>query len=184
MKRTAVILSILVLAALVSFAWIKVERIVLENNYPLEFKEYVDKYSEKYSVPENIVYGVIKTENNFKSDALSDKGAVGLMQITPETFEWLCTKEPYENASAELLYNPEINIRYGTLFLSMLYTEFGTWDNAYAAYNVGRTRVNNWLSQEQHNADGRLVNIPFPETANYVVKVAKAAETYKNLYFD
>ena len=69
MKRTAVILSILALAALVSFAWIKVERIVLENNYPLEFKEYVDKYSEKYSVPENIVYGIIKTESNFKRHA-------------------------------------------------------------------------------------------------------------------
>lgn len=183
MKRTIIIISILILAALISFVWLGAERQILLKSYPLEFEEYVEKYAEKYAVPQSVIYGVIKVESNFKSDAVSKKGAIGLMQITPETFEWLCMSEPYENASADLLYNPEINIHYGTLFLSLLYSEFGTWDNAFAAYNAGRTRVNGWLADERYSENGRLTDIPFPETADYVVKVAEARDAYTELYF-
>lgn len=184
MKKAVPVIVVLVLAALISFAWLGAEHKIKLKNYPLEFSDYVETYSEMYSVPQNIVYAVIKVESGFKSDAVSQKGAIGLMQITPETFEWLCTKQPYENATSELLYTPEINIRYGTLLLSLLYSEYGNWGNTFAAYNAGRSRVNSWLADERYSENGKLFNIPYEETANYVVKVAKAAEIYNELYFE
>lgn len=107
------------------------------------------------------------------------------MQITPETFEWLRFKmgESETPASADMLYNPETNIKYGTYFLSLLYTEFGVWDTAYAAYNAGRGKVNEWLNEPDNNNNGKLVNIPYKETKDYVNKVSEAADIYKKLYF-
>ncbi len=184
MKKIIVITAILLIAALVSFSYIGIEKQIKKSNHPLEFDEYVEKYSEEYAVPKSIIYAVIKTESDFKSDAVSHKGAVGLMQITPDTFNWLLTKNPSDNLTADSLYNPEINIKYGTFFLSMLYSEFGTWENAYAAYNAGRGRVNDWLSNPEYSTDGRLTNIPFEETKNYVKKVSDAAQIYDELYFN
>lgn len=184
MKRTIIILSILIAAALAGCLWMKIDNVILEKTHPLKYTEYVEKYSAQYSVPKEIIYGVIKTESGYDSDVVSKKGAIGLMQITPETFEWLCSKEPCDDTNPQLLYNPEINIHYGTYFLSLLYTEFGTWENAFAAYNAGRGKVTEWLSQEEHSSNGRLVDIPYPETAEYVEKVIDATENYSKLYFD
>lgn len=89
--------------------------------------------AEEYAVPEEVIYAVMSVESNFKSDAQSSKGAIGLMQITPDTFTWLCSKNNASDTNPELLYNPETNIRYGTYFLSLLYSEFGVWDTAFAA---------------------------------------------------
>ena len=66
----------------------------------------------------------------------------------------------------------------------MLYEEFGEWDTVYAAYNAGRTRFNAWLEDPGVTENGSLVNIPFPETAEYVLRVQHAAENYKRLYFN
>ncbi len=183
MKKTLTVISILILASLISFVYLGAEKHIKFKTYPKEFSDFVSKYSEMYSVPENIIYAVIKVESGFESDAVSNKGAIGLMQITPETFDWLLTKEPYENASHELLYTPEINIRYGTLFLSMLQGEFGSWETSYAAYNAGRTRVKKWLADEKYSQNGILTNIPYEETAKYVKKVSSAAQIYDELYF-
>ncbi len=182
MKRTIAIVIILIIAALVGFLYLGVEQKILEITHPTEYTEFVEKYSEVYSVPKEIIYAVIKTESSFRSDAVSDKGAIGLMQITPDTYAWLCTKDSFDSDSADMLYNPEINIRAGTLFLSLLYTEFGIWDNAYAAYNAGRSRVAGWLASPEYNDNGRLVNIPFAETASYVEKVSEAVKIYTELY--
>ena len=57
------------------------------------------------------------------------------------------------------------------------------WDTAFAAYNAGRGRVNEWLKSPAYNSNGKLVNIPYPETAAYVQKVDKAMLVYKKLYF-
>ncbi len=185
MRKSLVVIIILVIAALLATLWVNVEDFILEKTHPLPYYETVQKYAAEYAVPEEIVYAVMNTESSFKSDAVSNKGAIGLMQITPDTFEWLCTKTPEEeqSTSEDLLYNPEINIKYGTFFLSLLYTEFGVWDTVYAAYNAGMNRVSGWLQEPEHNLNGKIVNIPFPETEKYVEKVSKAAIVYKKLYF-
>lgn len=186
MRKSIVVIFLLLIAAGFATAWVFIEDLIMEKTHPLEYGKTVEMYASEYAVPQEIVYAVIHTESSFESDALSSKGAIGLMQITPETFEWLRFKmgESDTPASADLLYNPETNIKYGTYYLSLLYTEFGVWETAYAAYNAGRNKVNEWLNEPGNNNNGKLANIPYKETSEYVEKVAQAAENYKELYFN
>ncbi len=183
MRKSFVIVLILALAAGFASLWVFVEDIILEKTHPLPYYDTVSSVAKEFAVPEEVIYAVMSTESDFKSDAVSGKGAIGLMQITPDTFSWLCTKLDENDANPERLYNPELNIRYGTYFLSLLYTEFGVWETAFAAYNAGRTRVGEWLENPAYNKNGKIVNIPYPETADYVKKVSKALVVYKKLYF-
>lgn len=182
MKKTIVIISILILSALLSTLFGYLSDNVSKMMNPLKYTQEVEKYSAMYDVPEQIVYAIIKTESSYKPDAVSSKGAIGLMQITPDTFEWLCSKTG-DDPNSLLLYDPDTNIRYGTYFLSLLHNEYKVWDTVFAAYNAGRGRVNSWLDDEKYNNNGRLINIPYKETASYVKKVNSASELYERLYF-
>ncbi len=181
MKKTFIVILILIISAVTAFVYTGLDEKIIKKNHPTLFSEYVDKYCQQYSVPKDLVYAVIKTESSFKSDAVSHKGAIGLMQITPDTYEWLCTKEPTEQVNADLLYTPQINIHYGTMFLSMLYSEYGVWETALAAYNAGRATVMRWLSDEKYSKDGRLTDIPYKETREYVEKVLKTRDIYTEI---
>lgn len=153
--------------------------------YPFkeEYSDIIKKYSEEYNVPIDIICAVIRTESHFNKDAVSNAGAIGLMQITETTLWWLSSKTG-EEVYADALYEPEINIKYGTFFLSILYDEFENWETVYAAYNAGRTRVKNWLEDKEYSSDGKkLDNIPYSETESYVKKVKNAKEYYDKLYF-
>jgi soluble lytic murein transglycosylase len=155
---------------------------VMKLVYPLRYTEYVEKYSAEYGVDPKLVYAVIKTESSFNSDAVSYADAVGLTQITPETFEWLRQKLGEENENLSL-YDPETSIKYGAFFLGYLINEFGNADTAIAAYHAGRGRVIGWLEDKKISPDGKtLSEIPIPETAHYVEKVNKALNVYNNLY--
>ena len=152
------------------------------KSYPCDFEEIVNKYSVQYGVPAGIVYSMIKTESDFKSNAVSDAGAVGLMQITADTCEWIAMKlgEKYEFA---LTYDPETNIRYGTYLVSYLKLEYGNWDTVFAAYNAGFGRVDKWLEDERYSdGNGVLKEIPIDETRAYVEKINETREIYKRLY--
>lgn len=182
--RSAVIISILLLSVLTGFLfqfiWDKVDR----ANYPRDYSEYVEQYAGQYGVPEAVVYAVIKTESSFSSGAVSDVGAVGLMQIMPDTFNWLMTMTK-ESLEAGMLYDPATNIKYGTYYLSYLYLRYGSWDEVFAAYNAGHGKVDEWLEDGQYTGkDGKLVQIPFDETRNYVKKVNHAIGVYKRLYYE
>lgn len=183
MKKSIIIVIILALAAVIATLWVFIEGIILEKTHPLPYNDLVERFSDEYAVPEEVIYAVMNTESSFKSDAVSKKGAIGLMQITPDTLDWLCMRHGTDENNPELLYNPEINIKYGTYFLSLLYTEFGVWDTVFAAYNAGRSRVAAWLEDPMYNQNGKIVNIPIAETKNYVEKVNKALIVYKKLYY-
>ena len=102
------------------------------------------------------------------------------MQITSDSREWIAWRLK-EDADVDL-FDPEINIRYGCYYLSYLYEKFGDLELAYAAYNAGPTNVEKWLADPSVSKNGKLVNIPFEETRNYVKKVNSARETYQELY--
>lgn len=184
MRKTFIIICILLASALTAFIYTQVDDIIIQKTHPVEYSEYVSLYSEKYSVPQDIIYAVIKNESSFKSDAVSHKGAIGLMQVTPSTYEWLCTKEAPSEINTELLFSPKTNIQYGTMLLSILYSEYGVWETALAAYNAGMGNVSKWLTSEEYSTDGRLTNIPFKETRAYVKKVIKSREIYSSLLED
>ncbi len=185
-KRIAVIAAIIVgailLGIIVDFAWGKIE----ETAHPKSYSEYVKQYSSEYNVPEPIIYAVIKVESDFDPYAESVDGARGLMQMIPSTFEEL-TSDKYlgDNLDADELFDPEVSIKYGTYYLRYLHSYFdGNWQNAIAAYNGGMGNVSKWLADPLYSdGKGNLTDIPFEETKNYVAKVNREIENYKELYY-
>lgn len=184
MKKSLPIIIILAVAALTAVFRTKIDTLLTEKAHPLMYTEIVEKYSEEYAVPKQLVYAVIKTESSFKSDAVSPKGATGLMQLMPDTFTWLCEKNSDPDNNPDLLYNPETNIMYGVYYLGLLYSEFESWETTLAAYNAGPSRVRGWLKDENITDDGVLVNIPYKETEEYIQKVMTAKKNYTELYFE
>lgn len=169
----------IVLGFVFDFTLTKIEYSVYRK--PQEYSPYVEKYSAEYDVPEEIVWAVIKTESSFESSVQSHKGAIGLMQMLPDTFKWLTNDILRDYHDVGMLYHPETNIKYGTYYLSRLYKRFGDWDTAIAAYNGGEGNVSDWMGE-----DGKLTLSEIPweyfETMSYVVKVNYRAEKYKKLY--
>ncbi len=181
-RMSGAILLILAAAVLAGFLYQTVWDAIDRARYPRDYSEYVTKYSDQYGIPEYVIYSVIKVESDFVSNAVSSKGAVGLMQITPDTFSWISMLMKRTSDSG-MLYDPETNIEYGAYLLSYLYMRYNRWDTAFAAYNAGMTRVDGWLRNPEYtDENGRLVNIPYKETSKYVKRVNDAIEVYKRLY--
>ena len=151
--------------------------------YPREYAEHVENYAAQYGVPETLVFAVIRTESEFDSGAVSSAGAVGLMQMMPDTFEWLTNEILFDHLDEGMLYDPETNIRYGTYLLSRLYDRYGDWEVALASYNAGAGNVDGWLEDSEYaDGEGGLKEIPFRETRQYVKKVTDAWDMYERLY--
>jgi len=154
----------------------------MEQRYPLLYEELIFHYSAERDLDPFFVMGVIRAESTFRSHVTSPVGASGLMQIMPTTGEWLAERmgisfEPYD------LFNPAYNIRMGTYYLRHLIGIFDYTDTALAAYNAGTGNVTNWLGDERYSADGvTLHTIPFPETREYVERVNRYTEIYRELY--
>lgn len=183
-KRAVVFISIVALALivgiLIGIAWDLYERFVMPDKY----QAIVSKYSELYDIPKEIIFSVIKVESNFQISAKSHAGALGLMQMLPSTFEWLTGEDHLdENLLTVSLYDPEVNIRYGTYYLRYLKNKFEDWDTVLAAYNAGEGNVIKWLDNEKYSSDGKtLTQIPVKETRNYVKKVNNEIAIYRNMF--
>ncbi len=152
--------------------------------YPLEYQELVAFYARERELPPSLVYAVICCESGFDPEAQSNVGAKGLMQLVDETFEWAQMRDgirDYEDPAR--LYEPEMNIRYGTLVLRLLLDEFGSTENAVAAYHAGWGNVKGWLADNAYSPDGRTLSlIPFGDTRAYVKKVLHTQKKYQELY--
>ena len=167
-----------IICAIFSFAVIAIICIFTLFNfvyYPNAYGKFVEFYSEKYCVDKSLVYAVMKTESNFRFDAVSKSGAVGLMQIMPATAEWIAS-ELNENYDLNNLFNPEINIRYGCFYIQYLLNKFRDKDIVICDYNAGEGIVSNWI------IDGKLdkSKISYVETKNYLEKVNYYYEIYES----
>lgn len=153
-------------------------------SYPREYSEYVEEAAEEYELEPALIYAVIRTESGFNAEANSPVGACGAMQIMPTTFEWLQQVRECEGTYTESdLYDPEINIDYGSYLLRYFIDYYGTEQAAVAAYNAGFV-VSEWLEDPQYSSDGVVLDeIPYPETSEYVKKVESAKEKYIQLYY-
>lgn len=176
-KRILIILSIFIIL----FGALLVEKDTINKLiYPKKYSEYVEKYAKEFNLDENLVYSVIKAESKFKQDAVSNKGAKGLMQISDITRDWAI--EELELGEIDI-FDPEVNIRIGCWYINKLYKEFGKLDLVIAAYNGGSGNVKKWLNNDNYSKDGqKLHSIPFKETSNYVKKVSKNYEKYNKIY--
>lgn len=162
----------------------KTENNLQKLSYPRKYSEYVTKAAKDYDLPEALIYAVIRTESSFNPDAESGVGARGLMQVMPESFDWLMeTRGTTGEYTADDLFEPEVCIDYGSYLLRFFYDYYGTEQCAVAAYNAGFV-VDDWLKNPDYSADGvTLDNIPYPETSSYVEKVEEAKEMYIKLYY-
>ena len=183
-SHRAVIIAILAAIAIgLGFLGDFIITCIEKNAYPLEYTEYVERYAEQYGIPESLIYAIIRTESSFDSGAVSSAGAVGLMQMLPETFRWLTDEILFDHLESGMLYDPETNIKYGTYLLSRYYDRYGDWELTLAAYNGGPGNVDKWLEDPEYaDGEGGLKKIPFKETRNYVKKVNNARDTYERLY--
>ena len=154
----------------------------LEEKREREVLPFVLLYSKTYDLSPALVLAVIKTESDFRSRAVSEVGAVGLMQLMPETFLYLSTEKLKETHHESALFDPDVNLKYGCYYLSYLFERFDDLTAVIAAYNAGEGRVAAWLSNPQLSQNGKLLNIPFGETAAYVKNVNAAFIKYQNKY--
>ena len=189
-KAKVVIISIIavalaVTAVLTATHFYKTTENNLEKSaYPLEYTDLVNKAAKDYNLQPALIYGVIHTESRFDPEAGSSVGALGLMQIMPETFDWLQEKRGEAGKyTTEDLYTPSVNIDYGSYLLRYFLDYYGNEKCAVAAYNAG-FEVSNWLEDPNCSPDGMTLDvIPYPETSEYVVKVENAKQKYIELYF-
>lgn len=188
MRRLIKIVLSLALAALVlwggSLALKSGWRFFQGMLYPVPYEEIVGEQAEAYGLDPALVYAVMRAESSFRPEAVSNKGAYGLMQITEPTFEWLQTKmDDGQTYTTDDLCQPEVNIRYGCKLLSILLSQYESTETALCAYNAGMGRVGEWLSDEAYSSDGATLHtIPFPETKNYVAAVMSNYDVYHELY--
>ncbi len=181
-KRNIVIVVAVVLAAalVIGFGYDGIMTAVERASHPQKYSDEVNAASEKYGVPTEYIYAVIKVESDFDPDAESRADAYGLMQITAAAYEDMTG----EAATPERMLDTEQNINAGVKYIAYLYNMFGDMNTAIAAYNAGLGNVSNWLSDPSYSSDGKtLSDIPFPETRNYVRRVNEALNTYLRLYY-
>lgn len=149
--------------------------------YPRRYAQVVGEESAEFRLPEPLVFAVIRAESGFDPNACSRAGAMGLMQLTEETFRWMAGEHPPENGGADP-YDPEDNIHCGCALLRRLLDHYGVPETALAAYNAGIGNVDGWLRDPALSPDGAsLSQIPYPETAAYVRKVSRDWQIYQRL---
>lgn len=174
-------LVIVALFGAISFTYTFAPSALFQVFYPLDYEDYVLSSAQTHGVDPYLVAAVIKVESNWDDDALSSRGAEGLMQLMPETAQDMIDKRYVDGArySASNLFDAATNIEFGCAYLSYLLTYFnGATDRAIAAYNAGMGNVDDWAQEDTalHNA------ITFPETQAYLFRVTTAQSRYEDLY--
>jgi soluble lytic murein transglycosylase len=154
-----------------------------EHSLPLADESIIRHQAQEKRLDPALVAAVIYAETKFDPRE-SSAGAQGLMQILPSTAEYLAKITHGTTFTVSDLANPEVNIAYGSYYLSYLLQHYGGSQlPAIAAYNAGLTNVDQWSAKAR--AQGRqlaLSNIPFPQTRAYVSKVLGAESTYTHYY--
>lgn len=153
----------------------------LRWRYPLQYEKTIVTHARNYDLPAPLVAAVIMQESKFDSDTRSSAGAIGLMQLTPQTARGIALRTGGHRFVEKDLLDPEINIRYGCWYLRHMRERFPSRSDDYtlalAAYNAGQGRVREWLAEQE---DGKLEvsEIPFAETRHYVEAVQRMREHY------
>ena len=140
----------------------------LRARYPLRYEHIVRGHAENYRLDPALVAAVIYQESKFRADARSDSGAVGLMQLLPDTAKGIAARTGGSQFEVDDLYDPEINVRYGSWYLRHLIDKYGTEERALAAYNGGQGNVDR--------------GVMYPETRHYVDRVLELRGIYRKAY--
>jgi soluble lytic murein transglycosylase len=175
MRRIATPVVVLVLAAL-GFAYLETANPGwwVRIRYPLKYQAIVRGHARNYRLDPALLAAVIYQESKFRPTVKSTSGAIGLMQLLPDTAEGIAVHTGGSRFRVSDLYTPEINVRYGAWYLRHLLDKYGDERTALAAYNAGQENVDEW------RRDGR--GIPFAETRHYVDRVEHLKTLYRRGY--
>lgn len=172
-----VLAGVFILVVIYQLPWVQ------RTRYPIPYKAIVQKHANQYGVDPLLVTAVMREESRFLPKSQSNAGAVGLMQLMPDTAQWAAEKIGLQKIQPDYLFQPDLNIMLGSWYLSNLSKQFN--NNTVlvlAAYNGGRGRVNEWMENGNLSPQGRIDQIPIPETREYVRKVLASYAKYKQLY--
>ncbi len=176
MRRTLALALVALLAVGAGAAWVVhsepewYERL----RYPLRYEQIVRGHAENYRLDPALLAAVIYTESKFDADAESPAGAIGLMQLLPDTAQGIAVRTGGKQFILADLYDPEINVRYGSWYLRHLLDRYEDERLALAAYHAGQGNVDAWRRRSR--------GIVFPETRSYVDKVQRVREVYAGAY--
>lgn len=166
---------------------------VLKVIYPKEYGPYVQRESKNNALDENLVRALMRQESSFRYDVRSPSSAMGVMQVIPGTANELAKELKLKDfLLPDSMYDPEINIRIGGLYLSRMIRSFGgNVPLALAAYNTGPARMKRWiaarkdLSQIEGNSSPRseiwIDELPWEETSFYVKAILRNQMIYRLL---
>lgn len=188
LRHAVALLLLIALSVGFGFAFDAVATAIEKSQYPQseDLKPLVAESAAEFGLPETVLWAFIRNESGFQSSLVTSDGSIGLMQLTPEQFSYICTEVlGEEEKSSDLLYAPATNLRYGAALVSSLYKRYGVWENVYAAYFAGIEQVDRWMRDPALlTPQGRLSEIPDPETAAYVERMLRAVEQYSQLYYE
>jgi dephospho-CoA kinase len=163
------------------------EQANIDYQYPLQYRELIEKYAAEYNLSPAFVSAVIRNESSFRPTVESGDGARGLMQLMPDTAEWIARKLQVSGYAFERMYDPESNIRFGCWYLNYLSRLFlGDPVAVTAAYHAGQGQVKVWLSDPLLSEDGYslpLTSLPEGPTKNYAGRVTRDYGIYQAKYF-
>jgi len=183
--RAKVLVSIILLVIVAIYGVYTSDWFQKKYLYPFPYSQIVYRYALEKDLDPFLVAGVIRTESKFNAQARSPKGALGLMQMMPETAKWVAEQMDIPNDfNISQLENPEVNIRMGTWYMSSLKKEFrGNEVLLLAAYNGGRGNVKQWMGRYNWTMSfDDVEKIPFLETREYVNRVLYSKKRYQELY--
>lgn len=176
------VIVLLGLAALLAFRgpdWYK------RFYHRLDHEELIAEHSRAHGLDPYLVAAVINVESEFDAAEVSPKGAVGLMQLMPDTAREVARDNGIDaDVGVDALKEPELSIRLGTLYLSALVGRYASLEEALAAYNAGSGTVNRWQREAEEKGIPFPDAIAYPETRRYVTDVLSERETYAELYPD
>ena len=175
-------------AAIFDHYFVKVS--VSYNDYEFrfsdEYKALIIRYAAEYNLNPAFVAAVILNESTFRADVESPVGARGLMQLMPDTAQWIAGKMDIHGFVFDEMNIPEKNIMFGCWYLNWLSKTFGgNLVCVISAYHAGHNQVRNWLSDRTVSRDGKnieLDNLPEGQTKSYARKVVRDYGIYQTLW--
>lgn len=174
--RILTLAAVVVLAVAGAAAWVSESEPdwYLRTRYPLEYAHIVRGHAKNHDLDPALLAAVIYAESRFDPNARSEAGAVGLMQLLPETAKGIALRTGGDRFVVADLRDPEINVRYGSWYLDNLLDRYSDTELALAAYHAGQGNVDRWRSEG--------LGIAFPETRAYVDEVERVRRAYAKAY--
>jgi soluble lytic murein transglycosylase len=168
-----------VIVALLAFGGRQAARRV----FPLRYEGVIMQQARLYGLQPALVAAIVYEESKFDPFANSQAGAMGLMQLMPETAAWAAGEIGVPEL-ADQLEQPHANVILGTWYFRFLLDRYSDEELALAAYNGGQWNLDKWLAELGGDREQLVDRIPFDETRNFVFRVRDTRRIYYWLYSD